>query len=124
MLQVDNSPDYPDVRCFWLVRTDGSETDFSYRKCLREKVVREFPTFIDRYDELYLKKPPPAPAVNSTEEVTPVDQAEKTDTQAGTLQRKETQAGSLQETDSQVDSLEEDREPGSLLERAPTTQVV
>ena len=97
VLQVDNSPDFPDVRCFWLVRTDGSETDFSIRKCLREKVVREFPTFVDRYDELYSRKRPPAPA-NSTVEDPPADQAEKTDAHAGPSQEKDTEAGPLQET--------------------------
>lgn len=35
------------------MRTDGSETAFSYHKCLKEKVAREFPSFVDRYDDLY-----------------------------------------------------------------------
>ncbi|KAG0555506.1 hypothetical protein KC19_12G173900 [Ceratodon purpureus] len=67
-IKVDNSPDYPDVRCFWLVRTDGSATDFSYRKCLREKVLREFSSFVDKYDELYdRKRPPPINAAEKGE---------------------------------------------------------
>lgn len=53
LLQVDRSPGFHEVRCFWLVRTDGSETDFSFHKCLKEKVVKEFPSFVDRYDILY-----------------------------------------------------------------------
>ena len=83
---MDKSPDYPDVRCFWLVRTDGSETDFSYRKCLREKAVREFPAFVDRYDELYGKRRPVAPLANLREEDPPAAQAEERNTQADPLQ--------------------------------------
>lgn len=96
MLQVDNSPDYPDVRCFWLVRTDGSETDFSYRKCLKEKVVREFPSFVDRYDELYNRKRLPASAKLAEEDPT-ADQTEETSTHAGPLQETDTQAVPLEE---------------------------
>jgi len=66
---VDKSQNYPDVHCFWLVRTDGSEDEFSYHKCLKEKVLREFPSFIDRYDALYTVRGrgTPAPAANSVE---------------------------------------------------------
>lgn len=69
-IKVDKSQNYPDVHCFWLVRTDGSEDEFSYHKCLKEKVQREFPSFIDRYDALYTVRgrgTPAAPAANAVE---------------------------------------------------------
>lgn len=34
---VAPAPDYPDQRCFWIVRTDGSKVDFSYQHCLEKK---------------------------------------------------------------------------------------
>lgn len=34
---VDPAPDYPDQRCFWITRTDGSKIDFSYQHCLEKK---------------------------------------------------------------------------------------
>ena len=41
------------TRCFWVVRTDGTEEDFSYHKCLKAKVAREFPELLEHYDRLY-----------------------------------------------------------------------
>ncbi|KAG0566264.1 hypothetical protein KC19_7G050700 [Ceratodon purpureus] len=104
-IKVDNSPDYPDVRCFWLVRTDGSETDFSYRKCLREKVLREFPSFVDKYDELYDRKRPPP--INSAEKGPSADQAEEVSTPAGPHYKIDTQSGRLQESGIQAVLFEE-----------------
>ncbi len=34
---VDPAPDYPEQRCFWITRTDGSNIDFSYQHCLLKK---------------------------------------------------------------------------------------
>jgi hypothetical protein len=42
-----------------VVRTDGTETDFSYHKCLKEKVAKENPSFVDRYDAIYRRGPRP-----------------------------------------------------------------
>ena len=101
MSQVDSSPDFPGVRCFWVVRTDGSEIDFSYRKSLREKVVKELPSFVDRYDELYFRKdrpPPTNPA--AADQVADASTLQESDTQVDT----DTQ---LQETDTQALPVEE-----------------
>ena len=35
---VDPAPDYPDQRCFWITRTDGSRIDISYHHCLEKKL--------------------------------------------------------------------------------------
>ena len=35
---VANAPEpYTTQRCFWIVRSDGSRTDFSYQHCLEKK---------------------------------------------------------------------------------------
>lgn len=34
---VAPAPDYPDQRCFWITRTDGSRIDISYKHCLEKK---------------------------------------------------------------------------------------
>lgn len=34
---VDPAPDYPDQRCFWITRQDGSRIDISYHHCLEKK---------------------------------------------------------------------------------------
>lgn len=36
-MYVKTVPMYKNNRCFWLVRQDGSETDFSFEMCLRNK---------------------------------------------------------------------------------------
>lgn len=53
MLQINRHSTFKDVRCFWVVRTDGTEMDFSYHKCLKEKIAREIPEFVERYDAIY-----------------------------------------------------------------------
>jgi Protein of unknown function (DUF3223) len=35
-MEVRRNPVYPQSRGFWLIRADGSSTDFSYYECLRE----------------------------------------------------------------------------------------
>jgi hypothetical protein len=73
LMQVDKHPNFPDSRCFWIVREDGTETDFSYHKCLKEKAAKEFPDFVEKYDTTYTGKsrgpaaaapPPPPPPAN------------------------------------------------------------
>ena len=61
------------------MRTDGSETEFSYHNCLKEKISREFPAFApDWYDNLYKTNrsglAPPASLAESEEK--PADQRE------------------------------------------------
>jgi hypothetical protein len=34
---VNPAPEYPDQRCFWITRTDGSRIDVSYQHCLEKK---------------------------------------------------------------------------------------
>lgn len=34
---VAPAPEYPDQRCFWIVRTDASRIDISYQHCLEKK---------------------------------------------------------------------------------------
>ncbi|CAK9863797.1 unnamed protein product [Sphagnum jensenii] len=73
-IKVDKHPNFPDTRCFWIVREDGTETDFSYHKCLKEKAAKEFPDFVEKYDTTYTGKsrgpaaapppPPPPPPTN------------------------------------------------------------
>ncbi|KAG0597885.1 hypothetical protein M758_12G027900 [Ceratodon purpureus] len=52
-IKIKRHHTFKDVRCFWVVRTDGTETDFSYHKCLKGKVAKENPSFVDRYDAIY-----------------------------------------------------------------------
>lgn len=34
---VNQAPDYPTQRCFWITRTDGTHIDISYQHCLEKK---------------------------------------------------------------------------------------
>lgn len=34
---VSQAPDYPDQRCFWITRSDGTQIDISYHHCLEAK---------------------------------------------------------------------------------------
>ena len=51
---VDRNPQYPSTRTFFLVRVDGSSTDFSFMECLRptphdKKVLRAFRAAVEPY---------------------------------------------------------------------------
>lgn len=41
MIEVRDNLIYPGNRCLWLVRTDGSETDWSYLECLKASSHRD-----------------------------------------------------------------------------------
>lgn len=50
--RVEKNPEYPGAKCFILLRTDGTRTDFSYTECLRQtphkqKVTSAFRGAID-----------------------------------------------------------------------------
>jgi hypothetical protein len=40
-MYVKQNPTYKNTRCFWIVRQDGSETDFSFQECLKETPQRK-----------------------------------------------------------------------------------
>lgn len=40
-VRVLPNPEFPTTWCFWLTRTDGTETDFSYLECLRGSTHRQ-----------------------------------------------------------------------------------
>jgi hypothetical protein len=51
--QIDRIYD-EDTRCFWVVRTDGTAIDFSYHKCLKVKIAREFPDQLEHYGKAHM----------------------------------------------------------------------
>ncbi|XP_057993467.1 DNA-directed RNA polymerase IV subunit 1 isoform X2 [Hevea brasiliensis] len=54
-IKVVNHPEYQDSRCFSLVRTDGTNEDFSYRKCVHGALEIIAPQKARRYQEKYLQ---------------------------------------------------------------------
>ncbi|KAJ7516349.1 hypothetical protein O6H91_22G055100 [Diphasiastrum complanatum] len=57
-IKVDYNPSYPSTRCFFVVRKDGTVADFSYHKCVRGYLEKNFPSYLEEYDTLYrLRKP-------------------------------------------------------------------
>ncbi|XP_024529687.1 DNA-directed RNA polymerase V subunit 1 [Selaginella moellendorffii] len=56
-LKVDRPAKFSDSSCFFVVRKDGSEDDFSYHKCLRSLVEKSFPeNYLAKYDASCLPK--------------------------------------------------------------------
>ncbi|KAL2894687.1 Protein DCL-like protein chloroplastic [Bienertia sinuspersici] len=49
-IMVDRHPKYPQQRCLFVVRTDGGWTDFSYQKCLREYVRKQYPSHAEKFE--------------------------------------------------------------------------
>lgn len=41
------------TRCFGVVRVDGTEIDYSYHKCLEEKVAKEYLDLHSHYESFY-----------------------------------------------------------------------
>lgn len=54
--KINRHSTFNKVRCFWIVRTDGTETDFSYHKCVKAKIAIEYPNFVDSYDAVHRGK--------------------------------------------------------------------
>ncbi|KAG8659279.1 DNA-directed RNA polymerase IV subunit 1 [Manihot esculenta] len=54
-IKVVNHPEYQDSRCFSLVRTDGTNEDFSYRKCVHGALEIIAPQKARRYHERFLQ---------------------------------------------------------------------
>lgn len=38
---IGSPPEFPNTRCFWIYRQDGTGTDFSYKECFRPSTHRE-----------------------------------------------------------------------------------
>ncbi|KAH9301252.1 hypothetical protein KI387_012835, partial [Taxus chinensis] len=55
-IMVDNHTEFSLTRCFYIVRKDGTRTDFSYFKCLKRLVEKKFPDSAKDFIEKYLKQ--------------------------------------------------------------------
>ncbi|XP_057861419.2 DNA-directed RNA polymerase V subunit 1 isoform X1 [Cryptomeria japonica] len=53
---VDNHAQFSSTRCFYIVRKDGTRTDFSYLKCLKGLVEKKFPDSAKDFIENYIKR--------------------------------------------------------------------
>ncbi|RAL53811.1 hypothetical protein DM860_004282 [Cuscuta australis] len=62
-LMISKHVNFQDTRCFYVVSTDGSKQDFSYRKCLENFVKTKHPDKAESFNQkyFYLKRPPPLP---------------------------------------------------------------
>lgn len=59
--QVRRHTEFQDSRCFYVVSTDGAESDFSYRKCLENFVKEKYPDKAETFLPKYFKKHQPRP---------------------------------------------------------------
>eukprot|EP01018_Ginkgo_biloba_P002441 Gb_38368 [translate_table: standard] len=53
-IMIDNHSKYTSTRCFYIVRKDGTRTDFSYLKCLKGLVEKKFPDSAKDFIEKHL----------------------------------------------------------------------
>ncbi|XP_030470027.1 DNA-directed RNA polymerase V subunit 1 [Syzygium oleosum] len=56
-LTVSRHSSFPESRCFYVVSTDGSRIDFSYRKCLENFVKTKYPDAADLFIGKYFRRP-------------------------------------------------------------------
>ncbi|CAN0873067.1 Protein DCL homolog, chloroplastic [Linum grandiflorum] len=54
-IAVDRHPEFKQSRCLFVVRTDGTWIDFSYKKCLRGYIRDKYPTDSQRFLRVYYK---------------------------------------------------------------------
>lgn len=55
--QVDKHGSFQDSRCLFVVSTDGSQQDFSYRKCLESFIRGKYPDLVDEFIGKYFRRP-------------------------------------------------------------------
>ncbi|GLT80582.1 hypothetical protein SLA2020_520150 [Shorea laevis] len=48
-ITVGYHPDFEDSRCLFIVREDGELVDFSYRKCIKGLIRKNYPLYADRF---------------------------------------------------------------------------
>nr|AJA90763.1 DNA-directed RNA polymerase V largest subunit like [Ephedra trifurca] len=53
-LMIDYHNEYPTSRCFFIVRKDGTRTDFSYIKCLKALVETKYPEHAENFIKEFL----------------------------------------------------------------------
>lgn len=54
--QVDRHENYPDSRCFFVVRLDATVCDFSFRRCIKSYANAKSPALAMQYDHEVLFK--------------------------------------------------------------------
>ncbi|KAJ0262398.1 DNA-directed RNA polymerase V subunit 1 [Hirschfeldia incana] len=55
-ITVDKHTTFTESRCFFVVSTDGTKQDFSYRKCINNYLVEKHPTLAAEFMEKYFRK--------------------------------------------------------------------
>ncbi|XP_073010574.1 DNA-directed RNA polymerase V subunit 1 isoform X2 [Typha latifolia] len=60
-IMVDKHKVFQETRCFYVVSSDGSSADFSYKKCMENFVKQNFPEHGESFNRKYFRKPNPAP---------------------------------------------------------------
>ncbi|XP_010534197.1 PREDICTED: DNA-directed RNA polymerase V subunit 1 [Tarenaya hassleriana] len=58
-ITVDKHTSFQDTRCFFIVSTDGSRKDFSYKKCLDNFIKEKYPDLAEEFISKYFRKPHP-----------------------------------------------------------------
>ncbi|KAF5201264.1 Dcl-like protein [Thalictrum thalictroides] len=48
-IKVDYHPDFADSRCLFIVRKDGESVDFSYWKCIKGLIKKNYPLYADSF---------------------------------------------------------------------------
>ncbi|XP_019436926.1 PREDICTED: protein DCL, chloroplastic-like [Lupinus angustifolius] len=55
-IMVDRHHQFQRSRCLFVVRTDGSCIDFSYRKCLQGYITDKYPSYAERFIREHFKR--------------------------------------------------------------------
>ncbi|CAN0863398.1 DNA-directed RNA polymerase V subunit 1 [Linum grandiflorum] len=55
-ITISKHTNFQDTRCFYVVSTDGSREDFSYRKCLENYIKEKYPDLAEEFNGKYFAK--------------------------------------------------------------------
>ncbi|PIA46271.1 hypothetical protein AQUCO_01500054v1 [Aquilegia coerulea] len=55
-IKVDYHPDFADSRCLFIVRRDGEPVDFSYWKCIKGLIKKNYPLYADSFIHRHFRR--------------------------------------------------------------------
>uniref|UniRef100_A0A0A9CV57 Uncharacterized protein n=1 Tax=Arundo donax TaxID=35708 RepID=A0A0A9CV57_ARUDO len=105
---VDKHQTFQDTRCFFVVSTDGSRSDFSYLKCMENFVRKNYTEDVDTFCMKYLRprrrQAPAADGGTAPGTSAEVPQSTTAETEQGTPALPETQVGTPAPPETQVET--------------------
>ncbi|XP_013628526.1 PREDICTED: DNA-directed RNA polymerase V subunit 1 isoform X1 [Brassica oleracea var. oleracea] len=116
-ITVDKHTTFTESRCFFVVSTDGTKQDFSYRKCINNYLVEKHPNLAEEFIAKYFRKRDNENRDKNSQEATPPgEQESQTQPIDNGSQDSQPQPIGNEGGDTQPQSQAEDTQPQSQIE--------